>query len=183
MKIANLNMPSPKFTISQLKKALANKSKEELIAEIATLCQTFKPVKEYYVNLMGDDTDIIAKYKAIITKEFVWTKTSPPKARLSVARQSVTDFKKISNKPEQIAEIMLYFVECVSGFLTDYDGPENQYTSAENMYEDTLKYMEQHTLLHQFADRTKLVVIGATDAYGHSDTLQSTYDDYYLSSQ
>lgn len=48
----------PKFTIIQLKKALANKNKEELIAEIATLCQTFKPIKEYYTSLMSDDIDI-----------------------------------------------------------------------------------------------------------------------------
>lgn len=172
-------MTSTKFSVAQLKKALANKDKNELIAEIAMLCQTFKPVKEYYQNAMGDNSAVLTKYKDIIKKEFVWTKAAPPKTRLSVARQAVNDFKKVAQKPEDIAEIMIYFVECVSGFISEFDGPENQYTSAENMFFDALKYIEQNVLLEQFADRTKKIVEAAVDAYGHHDTLSETREEYY----
>lgn len=172
-------MVAPKFSVAQLKKALANKDKNELIAEIAMLCQAFKPVKEYYQNAMGDSSGVLARYKAIIEKEFVWTKKSPPSTRLSVARQAVNDFKKVAQKPEDIAEIMIYFVECVSGFISEFDGPESQYTSAENMFFDALKYIEQNILLEQFADRTKKIVEAAVEAYGHNDTLSQTREEYY----
>lgn len=172
-------MAATKFSVVQLKKALANKNKEELIAEIAMLCQTFKPVKEYYQNAMGDSSGVLARYKAIIEKEFVWRKTSPPKARLSVARQAVNDFKKVAQKPEDIAEMMVYFVECVSGFISEFDGSENHYISAESMFFDALKYIEQNVLLEQFADRAKLIVEKATDSYGHYDTLFEAYTEYY----
>jgi hypothetical protein len=58
-----------KFTIPQLKKQLAQKTKEELVQEIATLCQTFPQVKEYYKARGSNIQEIVAKYKEIIEKE------------------------------------------------------------------------------------------------------------------
>lgn len=53
----------PKFTITNLKKQLAQKSKEALIKEITTLCQTFPQVKEYYQAQGSDVTALLTKYK------------------------------------------------------------------------------------------------------------------------
>ena len=54
------------------------------------------------------------KYKSIIEKEFIEGKTRGlPKMRFSVARKAVNDFKKLTNKPELIADIMLTYVESI----------------------------------------------------------------------
>ena len=86
-----------KFTIADLKKELAKRTKEQIIQEISTLCQRFPQVREYYRSQADDTDDIVNKYKEIIEKEFVEGKARGfPKARLSVARKSVNDFKKIT---------------------------------------------------------------------------------------
>lgn len=103
------------FSITDLKTRLAQKNKAELIQEISTLCQTFPQVKGYYQAQSSDIQNILEKYKNIIKKEFVATKSQNlPKARFAVARQAINNFKKITKEPELIADIMLTYVESVS---------------------------------------------------------------------
>ena len=59
-----------RFTITNLKKQLSHKTKEDLIKEIAMLCQTFPQVKEYYKAQGSDIQELVKKYKGIIEKEF-----------------------------------------------------------------------------------------------------------------
>ena len=60
-----------KFTITNLKKQLSQKTKEDLVKEIATLCKTFPQVKEYYQAQGSNIQEITKKYEEIIAKEFI----------------------------------------------------------------------------------------------------------------
>ena len=144
------------FTIANLKKRLSKKKKAELIQEISTLCQKFPQVKEYFKAQEGDAGDVIRKYKDIIEREFVDGKTRSmfPKARLSVARKAVNDFKKLSKDPDLVADLMLTYVESVSLFCDDFlPDTETLYVASEKMFEDALKLLQQHDLLEKFEPR------------------------------
>lgn len=174
-------MPQKTVTLNDLKKQLAHKSKEQLITEIATLYKTFPQVKEYYQAQQADIVEIAQKYKDIIIKEFISSNhRMPPKARFSVARKALNDFKKLTNEPALIADMMLTYVESASHFCTEY-GPdvENYYASPENLFAQTLAFIQKHNLLDDFQDRAYNIVRKATDGWGHQDSLRESYEEFY----
>ena len=170
-----------KFTITALKKELSQKTKEELVKEITTLCQTFPQVKEYYKAQGSDINELLDKYKAIIEAEFIEGRTKGfPKLRFSVARKAITDFKKLTNDVELIADISFTYVESISWFNNMYNPDvEDFYVRPENMFEDTLKLIKQHGLQDKFKNRAYEIVENVTDGMGHNELLQGSYEDIY----
>jgi len=170
-----------KLTITNLKKQLSQKTKNELIKEIAKLYQTFPQVKEYYQAQGSDIEEIAKKYKDIIQKEFIEGKTRGlPKARFSVARKALNDFKKLTNEPELIAHMMLTYVESLSWFNTEYNPDvEDFYTRAEDLFETVLGFIQKHQLLERFQPRAYHLVQNATEGYGHQDSLCERYEQVY----
>ena len=171
-----------KFSLTILKKQLSQKSKEELIKEIATLCKTFPQVKEYYKAQTGDIQQIIDKYKEIIKKEFIAKspRTPAPKARFSVARKALNDVKKLTNDPEIIADVMLTYVASVSHFNTEW-GPdvEDFYTRPEDLFEQALALIKKHDLLDKFQGKAYDIVQNATEKWGHQESLEERYQEVY----
>ena len=167
-----------KFTIADLKKQLSLKSKEELVKEIAKFCQTFPQVKEYYKAQESDIQEVVKKYKDIIEKEFTPNKTKRlPRARFSVVRKAVNDFKKLTDDPELIADITLTYVESVSSFNTEYEPDvEEFYTPPVDMFETVLASIQKHDLLDKFQSRADNIVKNATEGWGYQDLLQERYE-------
>ncbi len=64
-----------KFSVTELKKQLSSKTKDELIKDIATICQTFPQAREYYMAQHGDTQELLTTYKDIIEKEFIEGRT------------------------------------------------------------------------------------------------------------
>lgn len=120
------------------------------------------------------------KYKAVIGKEF-----NPPhglpKARLSVAQKAVSDFKKISNSPVDLADLMLAYVEAGVGFTMEFgDIDEPFYISMETMFEKAAVHITKYKLHDQFEDRCRQIVRDTSGiGWGFHDTLSETYDDYF----
>lgn len=170
-----------KLTVTQLKKQLAQKTKEELIKEIGQLYQKFPQVKEFYQAKAGNVDDVLASYKKIIEKEFIEGKTrGMPKTRFSVARKALNDFKKITKEPLPVADLMLTYVESVSWFNTEFTPDvEEFYTRPEDMFEEALALLKQHNLLAHFRQRTRNIVQNATQAWGHYDSLKERYEEVY----
>jgi len=169
------------FSISDLKKALSKKTKGELINEISTLCQKFPQVNEYYQVQRSDPKDVLNKHKTIIEKEFIEGKTRClPKARLSVGKKAISDFRKLTKDPELISDLMLTFVESVSWFSTEF-GPDREtfYSSPENVFEKALELMKKNDLLGKYKLRAKKIVMNATDGYGYQDSLHEKYEEAY----
>ena len=82
--------------INELKRNLKEATKEQLIIDIADLFNKNEFVKDYYNSKYGVDNSlaILIKHKDIIENEF-------GKARLSVAKKAITEFKKISSDKGQ----------------------------------------------------------------------------------
>jgi hypothetical protein len=170
-----------KLSLAELKKRLSSKTNAELIEEIALLYKNFPNIKEYYQSaLLGDDPAVLEKYKEIVRGEFFMRGNRFPKMRLSVARKAVTDFKKISSSTQNIADIMVTYVEAGVSCTNEFgDIDESFYSSMESMYETALKYILKEHLFVEFDDRLIDIVDDTRGmGWGFHDQLSYLYETY-----
>ncbi|RAM50990.1 MAG: hypothetical protein C6Y22_14150 [Hapalosiphonaceae cyanobacterium JJU2] len=106
------NMTQPKINLNHLKQYLKNCSQEELVSDIAELFKKFPSVKDYYqIKLYPqEEKEIAAKYKKIIESEF-FPSRGLGKARLSVAKKAISDYKKVCQTDAALIDVMLFYVE------------------------------------------------------------------------
>jgi hypothetical protein len=151
---------------------------KSLVKEVTELFQKFQVVKDYYeAKLDSDGSAVRDKYMAIITKEF-FPERGFGKARLSVARKAVNDFKKLSNNPAEIADLMLHYVEQGVSFTGAYgDIDEPFYNSMESMYGDALRFIVKQGLMESFRDRCEEIIEDATEGWGFKDGLRALYEE------
>lgn len=165
-----------------LKQHLNHLSREELLDEIGMLFDKFTKVKEYYQTKFGaeDSQGVLEKYKAIIEKEFNPPR-GLPKARLSVAKKAISDFKKVSNSPVDLADLMVAYVEAGVGFTLEFgDIDEPFYISMEGMFEKAAIHITKHRLHNQFVDRCRRIVYNTRNmGWGFHDTLSEIYNEYF----
>ncbi|MGZ8218903.1 DUF6155 family protein [Methylomagnum sp.] len=162
---------------SELKAHLMSLDQQSLVAEVTELFQKFPVVKDYYETKLGSDGPaVLEKYKAIVTNQF-FPKRGFGKAKLSVARKAVNDFKKLSKSPADTADIMLHYVEQGSRFTNEYgDIGESFYISMESMYEDALRFIVKHGLIEDWRDRCEAIIKNATEGRGFRDGLEASYE-------
>ena len=169
------------ITISQLKKALSDKSEKELMEEVINLFKKSSQVKEYYTLALSAEGEehVLEKYKEIINNEF-FPKRGYGKARLSVAKKAISDFKKISGKPHLIVDIMLHYVDQGVNYTGQYgDINEPFYNSMEKMFEEALKLAEKNNLLPSFQKTCEEIINEACEGWGFKDGLAGTYHELY----
>ncbi|WLE95471.1 MAG: DUF6155 family protein [Candidatus Electrothrix communis] len=170
------------ITISKLKKELSGKSEKELIDEIVNLFKKIPQVKEYYTVAFSAEGEkhVQEKYKDIITHEF-FPKRGYGKARLSVAKKAINDFKKISDKPHLLIDIMLHYVEEGVNYTAQY-GDINApfYSSMCSMFNDAMRLAEKHDSLSPFQKKCEKIVSEACDGWGFKDELSFIYDNSFI---
>jgi len=166
---------------ANLKKYLDSLSKEELIKHILELDKKYKPVQEYYQLFLTNDIDsVIRKYKQIIENEF-FPQRGEPKMRLSIARNAISETKKLGLPRENLADLMLFYVETGVQFTLDYgDIDEPFYNSMESMYLQVLKFISKEGLLDRFRMRAEAIVDRTVDiGWGFHDSLSDYFCQYY----
>ncbi|MCJ8281109.1 MAG: DUF6155 family protein [Rivularia sp. ALOHA_DT_140] len=175
-------MTPPNITVSNLKKYLNNCSSEELVNEIAELFKAFPAVKEYYqIKLYPQSEEqIITEYKKKIENEF-FPSRGFGKARLSIAKKAISEYKKVSKQPLGLIDIMLFYVEQGVKFTKTYgDIDENFYMSMEGMYEKALESINEYGFKETFQKRCKKIVeITSGTGWGFHDTLCDIYDEAF----
>jgi hypothetical protein len=103
-----------------------------------------------------------------------------PKARISVAKKAVKDFRKLISDAGLVVDVMLTFVECISNFNDEFGvDEEDYYTEPEDMFEEALQLIDENGLTKKFEARAYDIVDRATDAWGHFDSLQERYEEIY----
>ena len=114
-------MTQNRLSLTALKQYLKNSPKEELINDILEIFKRIDSVKDYYQIKLSppDQTDVSAPYKKIIENEF-FPLRGIGRAKLSVARKVVTDYKKLVKDPVKIADMMLFYVEQGVRFTNAY---------------------------------------------------------------
>jgi len=169
------------ITITKLKNSLSGKSENEFLEEIVNLFKKFPQVKEYYTLIFAEEGEelVLDRYKEIITNEF-FPKRGYGKARLSIAKKAITDFKKISSKPSLLIDIMLHYVDQGVAYTDQYgdiDGPF--YESMEKMFEDALKLAEKYNYVAFFQEICEEIVNGACEGWGFKDSLATTFNEVF----
>lgn len=168
--------------ISELKVYLDELSKKEIEKLVTELYQSNTFNQELIQNkIHPEDEEIkLEKYKTIIRNEF-FPERGDGKLRYAVMRKALSNFKKISNKPENIADLMLCYVENGVEFTNEFgDIDDNFYTKMGNMFADSLKYIFEHGLEELFEERC-LKIKSESDniGWGFSDYLDQVYWAYY----
>jgi hypothetical protein len=168
--------------LKDLKQYLGTSSREQLIAEIAEMFSKIDAVRDYYQSKLnlGYSAEVSEKYKSIIKHEF-FPARGFGRARLSVARKAVSDYKKVSASKFGAADIMLYYVEMGVQFTNTYgDIDEAFYNSMESMYERAVKYIVQHGMQRQFEERCRRIVTDTSDiGWGFHDGLSCIYEEHF----
>lgn len=175
-------MTQPKINLTTLKKHLKARSQEELIGDIAELYKRFQPVKDYYqIQLYPqDEKQVAAKYKKIIQDQF-FPARGYGKAKLSVAKKAITEYKKVNQTQVGLVDIMLFYVEQGVKFTDAYgDIDEPFYISMETMYEKAIKEMSKYGLKDTFQKRCQKIVSDTSEmGWGFPDTLSEIYEDAF----
>lgn len=172
--MAKINQRTLKLHLKQL-------SHEELLDEIAMLYDKFEPVKEFYQTRLseGGGQAVLENYKDAIRREFFPSRGLPP-ARLSVARKAVSDFKKISDSPADLAELMLFYVKTGVQFTREYGDIDSAfYNSMEGMFDRAVKHIVKHGLQELFeSDCHSIVNDAGGTGWGFQDTLSEIYGEH-----
>jgi hypothetical protein len=177
-------MSIKKASITQLKKALKAQPQEDLVALVVDLTKKFSVVNEYFSIMQNGEDEILEKHKNSIGKEFSPEYINFPKFRLSIARKAVLEFKKISTSPSNIAEIMVFYVECgVKGTNTFGDIDETFYDSMVSMFKSAYKHIVRNNLLESFDHRMEKIVHDTNGiGWGFHDMLYDIHAQFGLKS-
>jgi hypothetical protein len=113
------------MTKSSLKKQLQTLSRVQLIQQVLSLYDTYKPVKEYFeYSLSPNEKEQFEKYKAVIVNEFYPNgKYSEPKTRFAMARKGIADFSKLNPSQKSIGDLMVTFAEMA---CKSYHSPDRE---------------------------------------------------------
>jgi hypothetical protein len=175
-------MTTQTITLTILKKYFKDCSKEDLEKDITEIFRKYPAIKEYYQTklLPQANEEIIAKYKKIIENEFFPTR-GYGNAKLSVAKKAIADYKKICQFPENLIDIMLFYVEQGVKFTNAYgDINEAFYNSMENMFDKAVELICKEDLKDSFDERCQKIVGDTCDiGWGFYDTLSEIYNDAF----
>ncbi|GAB4214825.1 MAG: hypothetical protein OHK0012_13620 [Synechococcales cyanobacterium] len=180
LQLTQMVQNSPTFTA--LKQYLKNCSKEDLTNDISELFKRFDLVRDYYQIKLSpqEETQVSAKYKRIIENEFFPTR-GLGKAKLSVVKKAVTEYRKICETPFAVADIMLFYVEQGVKYTNTYgDINEPFYNSMEHMYEKAVEWIIKHELQDIFGARCwKIVEETSGIGWGFHDALSDIYSNAF----
>jgi len=170
-----------KFKMRDFNKYLSGKDNGFLIGELKTLAKLYPDVKEYFLQKMNPDNEkqIMMKYKEIIHNEF-FPKRGFGKLRYSIIRKAISDFKKIYQQPENMAELMVSYVEYGIDYTSQFgDIDEHFYDTILRMQRKALDYVLKYNLPGIFDKRLKQMTIdGNGIGWGFSDELCDNYYQY-----
>lgn len=166
--------------LTDLKKELKTLDKDQLVALIADLYKKNKAAREYLdFYVQPNERELFEKYRTKVVEAFF------PKRgyqlRLREARQALSDFQKLEPAAEQVADLLLVYVETGVQFTNTYgDIDEAFYTSLENAYAKALALLRQEQLLPQFAARTAQIVRDTRGTgWGFHDYLVDVQNEFY----
>ncbi len=172
-----------KVEMSELRRYLSTKKTQELCDEFVELFKLFPNVKEHYAAKLNpaSETEILKKYKKLVRNEF-YPERGFPKMRYSIAKKAISDFKRISKNPKNIADLMLVYVESGVDCTMEYgDIDEKFYYNMETMYDEAAAYISENNLRKEFWKRCKKIMEQPQGkvGWGFSEELSETYTKYF----
>jgi hypothetical protein len=173
-----------KLKINELKKLLKEQNQKELIELISELYKLNKDVQHYLSNkFIGEEAiiDLYEKTKKKINDEF-FPDRGFGKMRLGEAKNTISNFKKLTSDAFRTLDLMIYYVELGTKFTNTYGDIDSRfYDSMVSMYNKAvIECDKDEKLFITFKDRLYSVVRQSEGiGWGYHDDLS---DIYYSSS-
>ena len=143
-----------KLTKKALLKHLTKSDKEDIIREVLILFDKFKNVKEFYqAELSGGENPTLEKYKKLIAKAYNNPNPKERTTNLNI-NKLITGFKKISIYDREVADLMLYRVECgLKAIKRDSNRSATFYNCILVTFEDAIKLIAADHTIDDFRER------------------------------
>lgn len=151
-----------------------------MIQLISELYKLNKDVQEYLsAKFIGEEAvlDLFEKTKKIIKDEF-FPERGDEKLRLSVAKNAISNFKKVSGDELKTIDLMLFYVEIGTKFTNMYgDIDRNFYSSMARMYDNVAIECEKSMeALNTFKNRVYAIVEESEGiGWGYHDAICDIY--------
>lgn len=161
-----------------LKKYLAELTKEQLEEQLIELYEKFSPVKVYYDFVFNPKEDkLLHESKVKISHEYFPIKKPNarwrPKAKMrrSVAQKIIKHFIMLGVDPFIIADLMFYNIEIAQTYSSNnYIKQELFYKSIFNSFEQAVNFVISNGILTEFNARVQSV---------YQETLQQKWKNRY----
>jgi hypothetical protein len=146
-----------------LKKYVAQLTKEQLEEQIIELYEKFSPVKVYYDFVFNPkEESLLKEAKLKIGYEYFPVKKSGrrsrPKMRRSVAQKYIKHFTALGVDPFVIADLMLYNIEIAQTFASENIIKQDLFfKSMFNSFEQAVIYLIANAILTDFKSRLNAI--------------------------
>ncbi len=171
------------ITVTQLRKYLKNKTDKELIQEIVDLFKISPKAKEYFSLKVNPDleNDLLEQYKEIVEKQFFPARGNSV-LNYTVLKKAISDFEKVAKNPENIAELMMWYVDNGVEFTNTYgDINETFYNNIARMYNKAVSYILNQDLEYKFKERCKRAMENSRNiGWGFGIFMEDCYYDAFL---
>lgn len=175
---------SKPITITELKKELKKLNQADLMNLIIELYHSNSKVKEFVSSRFKDEdyqNEVLGEYKRKKFLEFFDKGFRTPS--IKKAKELLNDYKKFASF-ERVLSLMLWFVECGTGYTKDFgDMDQAYYNSLCRVYEEFISILRQmgskeHYSLYK--ERVHELVSEASDiAWGYGEFIVDCSSDFY----
>ncbi|MFA4887310.1 MAG: DUF6155 family protein [Candidatus Nanoarchaeia archaeon] len=161
----------------RIRKELKSLSKEELMLLLSELIK-LKKENAYWLQgkLRGKEgiNETMNYYKTRMKGAF-----NSERINLQEARRAMAEFKTISKDPEQVIELMTFYIETGTELENRLgDLYESFYDSLESVFKQVITFLNQHTeLIEKFRPRLARVIERSCEGWGHRDILEELFED------
>jgi hypothetical protein len=167
---------------SQIKKALRVESNQSLIGLIKDLYD-LRPENKTFLEarLAGGAVDA-EPYRRRVEEAISPDPLSRRDISIAGARQAVREYEKAVRDPLQVADLMLYYVECGTWFATEFGyDDERFFASLIRMFGEMLRKLDQvdGSQRTEIVERIEAVIRRAgRTGWGYEDGLRYQFDDW-----
>lgn len=172
------------LTITELKKSLRALKHEELLDLICHLYKNDEKVRQKLGAMFSNDTfkrNLLEEYKKKMHILF-FPKSLKYLPSLKEIKKLIMDFRKITNEPLYLIDLMLYYVECGTEFTNTFgDIDEPFYNSMCSVFGDVvtkLNELENSSVYYYLKDRLNRLVEDTNGiGWGYGDYIGEMYHE------
>jgi hypothetical protein len=170
-----------KITPTAFKKLVGSLDENELRAELLKLFEKLDQVQAFYAQELTPKEDraaLLEKYKKQIHSQF-WTKSGQPRVFSNAElKRILTDFEKVSVFPHELVDVILYRVEMLTKFASNYGGVmDSDYNPAITAFKKAVKLIKANKLEKHFQIRIQELFRADNLDMWYIDFLEQVYHE------
>lgn len=167
---------------TNLKEYLSSLDKPKLQEEIIELFRLLPEARNYYkFKLEGTlEKNLLNLYKEKLKGEFFYN-ILENRVSYSGVGQVLMEFQSISNMPNNVLELMFYYIDLALKFIDSYKiEDEGFYIFLEGVFQRALNIIFKNGLENKFKEKVEDIIYKSNEGlFGLKNTMSSIYSSYY----